>query len=131
MIIHNYPKKTFSKPFFWGIINIVLLFPFEMARAQVPSFGVSPTIDNPLKDKTIQSLVTTLIRTLLQIAVPIAVLAIIYSGFKFVTAQGNEAELKKAKEQLYWTIIGVAILMGAFVISAIIKGTIDKVIKGA
>ncbi len=58
--------------------------------------------------------------------VPIAVLAIIYSGFLFVTAGGNDGKLKEAKEKFYCVLIGIAILLGAEILSKVIENTVTS-----
>lgn len=44
------------------------------------------------------------------IAVPIAVIIIIYGGVKFALARGNQAEVDKAKSILKWSVVGLIIL---------------------
>ena len=64
---------------------------------------------------------------LLPIGGILAVLAFIYSGFLFVTAQGNETKLKTAKTALLYTAIGTALLLGAWVFAKAICGTIEAI----
>jgi len=54
-------------------------------------------------------------------------LAIIYTGFLFVEAQGSPEKITKAKKALTYTIIGAAILLGAFVIADAIGKTVDEI----
>jgi hypothetical protein len=56
----------------------------------------------------------------------VAVLMIMYAGFLYVTAGGNEAKIKTAHQALTWAVIGAAILLGAWVISQAIQGTINQ-----
>ncbi len=86
-------------------------------------------IKNPLGDniKDIPTFIKTVLDVVLVIGVPIVTLAIIYAGFLFVSAQGNDEKLKKAKETLLYTIIGAALLLGSFVIASAIKGTVDDI----
>ena len=55
---------------------------------------------------------------------PIIVLAIIYSGFLFVAAQGNSEKLGEAKKALLYTLVGAAILLGSLAIAELIKNTV-------
>ncbi len=64
------------------------------------------------------------------IGTPIAILAIIYSGFLFVSAQGKPEKLKDARIALLWTIVGVAVLLGAQLLATVIKGTITNLGAG-
>lgn len=72
----------------------------------------------------LQALVTDII---IPLGGVIVVIAIIYSGFLFVTAQGNEEQLKKAKRAFTYTAIGAAILLGAWTIALVIENTIGAV----
>ncbi len=83
-------------------------------------------IQNPLKFSTFSAFLTELLNVIIIIAVPIVVLAVIYTGFLFVTAQGNEEKLKKAKHAIVWTLIGALLVLGAQVVATAIKGTVDE-----
>jgi hypothetical protein len=63
----------------------------------------------------------------IKIGTIIAILSLIYSGYLFVEAQGNEGKLGKAKEFFYGTIIGITILLGAKAIAMIVAKTIESV----
>lgn len=84
---------------------------------------------NPIKASSISELVTLIVNTIIMILMPIMVLAIIYSGFMFLVARGNEEKLKKAKINLIWVIAGTAILLGARIITAILENTSKEILK--
>ena len=92
----------------------------------VPMF-VLAQIANPLKGTTsISGFITTVLGYVVKIGGVVAIFAFIWSGFKFVQAQGNEKELGEAKNIFINTCIGVAILLGAQLISSIIVGTLKS-----
>ena len=87
-------------------------------------------LPNPLGTiETISDLITKILDIVVQIGLPVIALAIVYSGFLFLKARGNDAELTKAKETLWWTVIGAAVILGAFVIQITIEGTITELGK--
>lgn len=88
---------------------------------------VLPKISNPLKAEfsDIPSLVNGLVKIALQLGTIVAVLALVWVGFKFIIAQGNPTEIANARKALGWVIIGIAILFGAQIIVEIIKGTLS------
>ena len=47
------------------------------------------------------------------IAIALAVFMLILSGLQFVLAQGNEEKIKKARNTFKWTVIGIAVVVGA------------------
>lgn len=59
----------------------------------------------------------TLVKYAISLAFPVAVVFIIWSGFLFVTAGGSEEKLNKAKSTLTWTIIGLAVAVGAWTLA--------------
>lgn len=86
----------------------------------------SDVIDNPLEVEDLNNFIANVLNAFLKIAIPILAVFLIYSGLKFVMARGNEKELETAKQNLLWTVIGGAILLGAWTIVRILKGTVDQ-----
>jgi hypothetical protein len=52
-------------------------------------------------------------------------LMIVYVGFLFVAAQGNEEKIRSARSALVWTVIGGLILLGAKAIALVIEQTVS------
>jgi len=89
----------------------------------------SITLDNPLGNniQDIPSLVESILNIALTIGVPIIALAIIYSGFKFIAAQGNPEKLKEAKQTILYVLIGAGILLAAYAIATAVVDTITAI----
>ena len=91
---------------------------------------INTGIKNPISGiDDIPSFIVTILNFVLMVAIPIITLAIIYSGFLFVTAAGNSEKLGKAKKTLMYTLIGATLLLGSYVITQAIKGTVDEIRK--
>jgi len=86
------------------------------------------TFPNPLGGNItdICGFLTSLFDAVMTIAVPIIVLMIIYSGFLFVTARGDEQQITRAKNTFFWAIVGGAVLLGAEVLANAIVGTLSN-----
>jgi len=123
---------------YWFLFSVVLVLPSVTfgAASGDPSTGpsgdpstggITPSFPNPLAAESIDQLLDAVIRLMITVGVPVATLFIIYAGFKFVTAAGDEAELKKAKDMLKWTVIGIAILLGSSILAGVIKNTIVSI----
>lgn len=82
--------------------------------------GTSGQFQNPLTSQSFEALVQSLARWVAAIALPIAAIFIIYSGFLFVTAGGNQSKIDAAKTTFYWTMIGAAIVVGAWALATAI-----------
>lgn len=121
-------NRTLLKALFWGIINVVLALPsFAMAEETGGTTGGSSSkLSNPLGISSFAELIGKIANIIMQVGIPIAAIFLIYSGLMFVTARGNEDQLKKAKATFMWTVVGTGILLGAVVIAEGIEATIKS-----
>lgn len=104
------------------------------SNPQVPGSGtggvsINNKLINPIGPNldTLEDFIVKIIEIALYVIVPILALMIIYTGFLFVAAQGNPEKLKKAKSALAFTLIGAALILGAFVITSAIKSTVEEI----
>ena len=109
------------------IVGFSLLTPIMFVNADVT---INSKIENPLGTAGPQNLpdfIKAIIKIVLVVGVPLLVLAIIYSGFLYIKAQGNPGELEVAHRSLLYTVIGGALLLGAFVIATAIGQTVKDI----
>ena len=124
MIIHSTKKIHLFKRYIWFIINAGLVLPLKIVMAQGSCPPCPPNaICNPLAACSFNALITSLANIAFAIGFPIAIMFILWSGFLFVSARGNEEQIKTAKKTFTWAIIGTAILLGAKVIAVGIQNT--------
>jgi len=72
--------------------------------------------ENPIPNiTTIPGLIKAVLSLAVKIGIPISTVFIIWSGFLFVTAAGDEKKIQTAKNTFVWTCIGVGVLLGAWV----------------
>lgn len=90
--------------------------------------GVGGVLRNPLKDTTLVGLVDTILSAVIQVGIVVVTFFIVYAGYKYVTAQGNTGKLEKAHEGIKYTLIGSAIVLGAYVIRQIVTDTITSLV---
>jgi SNF family Na+-dependent transporter len=107
------------------VIGIISVYAQQGGGTNIP---VNITLTNPFSkaDSLFELLETVVNDILLPIGGVLAVLAFIYSGFKYVTAQGNEDKIKTAHKALLYTSIGTAVLLGSWVIAQLIENTINQ-----
>lgn len=75
---------------------------------------------------SVSGLIMKIVNFAIDIAIPIAVVMIIWAGFMFVTAQGSEEKINRAKKNLVWTITGLAIIVS----SQLLVGYINEIMTG-
>ena len=86
---------------------------------------VNPLAKGEVED--IPTLVEKLLEIVLKIGAPLIAIAIIYSGYLFIAAQGDPTKLATAKQTLVYVVVGAAILLGAYVIAESIVGTVNAI----
>lgn len=85
------------------------------------------TIPNPLTNTaTLEGLLEAFLHAVVQIGAVFLVLALVWVGFKFTQAQGNEEKIKEARHALFWVVIGGLILLGAELIAQIVAATAEQ-----
>jgi hypothetical protein len=88
--------------------------------------GSDNLLPNPIKASNIQDLIYLIVNIVTYIGMILAILALIWVGFKFIAAQGNSEKLKDARKEFLYVVIGIAILIGAAAITDIIKTTLTS-----
>ncbi|MFH1620521.1 MAG: pilin [Patescibacteria group bacterium] len=79
------------------------------------SFNKHTYID-PMGGKTIPAIVAGIISTVLPVVGAVFLIMFIYGGFLWMTAGGDESKVKKARQTLVNTAIGILIIVGAYAI---------------
>lgn len=76
-------------------------------------------IPNPIAAQSFPCLIQTISLAAMQVAIPIAIVTIIFAGLKFIFAgaSGNSAKVAEARKILMWAVIGTAVVVGSFVIA--------------
>lgn len=86
-------------------------------------------LQNPLGVSSISDFVALVLKVMVMVALPIISFFIVYSGFLFISAQGNPEQLSKAKTNLMYVVIGAILILGAWVIATLIGGTVSQVLR--
>jgi len=94
--------------------------PINIGRVTLPNFLGSGT-------DSVSGLVLKVIDFLMKLALPFAVLMLVWAGFQFATAQGNEEKLSRAKKNLLWTVAGIAVILA----SQAIVGYVTSLLGGS
>ena len=103
------------------VITFVLVF-YQSAAAQQ-----TVEIVNPLKNTgSVQELIATFVDWIINLGVVVVVLAFVYTGFQYVAARGNPEGIKKSHAAFLWTVIGTLVLIGAKVLTEVLKNTLTQ-----
>jgi hypothetical protein len=93
---------------------------------QLPSITDIKSISNPLSSSSFEELLNKLIDWILNMALVIAPLIIVYGGYLHVTAMGEVAKINKARNVILYATIGFIIALMA---KELVKLFVDLVVK--
>ena len=103
-------------------LNGVLFF--NAAKAQRTDLsgvkGIDLTVDK------VKNIITGLACWLIDIALVLMVIAVVFYGIKFLLSQGDSSRIIDARKGLLWAIVGVAIILGTYTIIASVGNFITE-----
>jgi hypothetical protein len=70
--------------------------------------------------QTLEGMIGTLVQTILGLAGVLFLVLAVYGGYIWMIARGNEQEVEKAKETIKAAVIGIAVVLGAYAITAFV-----------
>jgi hypothetical protein len=79
-----------------------------------------------LGERSVALIVSDIIKILLSFLGVIFIVLIIYAGFSWLTSAGNEEKIEKAKKIMVSAIVGLVIILSAWVITYFV---IDKILE--
>ncbi len=77
-------------------------------------------------DGDLTSLIQTVLKWVLTFAIVIAVVIIIFAGIQYITANGDDAKIKKATQTLTWAVIGLVV---AFIAQILVTFVMNNILK--
>jgi len=108
--------KLFSPKVFLAAVAVSMVFPASVFAQW--STGTYAGYGLPVN--SLYGIISGIMRWLLSIFGFFAIVGFVISGIMYLTAAGDEEQQKKAKRQMYWSIIGVIVgLVGLVIIFAV------------
>ncbi|MFA5130061.1 MAG: hypothetical protein WC477_04045 [Patescibacteria group bacterium] len=99
--------------------------PFQTAQSNVTAVGTAAGVQNASVD--LPTVIGNVINIVLGFLGILLLLFILYAGFLWMTAGGDEAKVKKATDYIRNAIIGLVIIILAFAISNFVLTQLIKV----
>ncbi len=81
-----------------------------------------PTLTNPLGDNNLSvgGLIGRVINSIMGIVGSLALLMFVYGGLVWMTSSGSQEKVKKGKDILLWSAVGLVVIFGAYALTSII-----------
>ena len=115
------------KKYYFGILSILLLLPnLSLASEVLDNLKEAGVLSGLDTEATPTAIIAGIINGILGLTGSIFVVLIIWAGFRWMTSGGNTDQIKKARE----TIINSAIGLGIIIASYVIVRTIFTILQG-
>jgi hypothetical protein len=104
--------------------NRIILFLFSFLI--LPSVGFAAELTNPLYTTDIREVIARIIQAILGVTGAVALLMFVYGGFLWLISGGENEKIKKGKETMKWAVLGLAVIIGAYMIVSTIINALEK-----
>lgn len=129
--IYNNKKKKLRKVAVFGVFILVAIFLLPtIVNAGTLDVGLEYPAKIGLGDQDIRITIAKIIRIVLGFLGLIALSLIIYAGWLWMTSEGNEEKISKAKQILKNAVIGLIIILSAFAIVTFILNKLLGIQEG-
>ncbi|MFA4845830.1 MAG: pilin [Patescibacteria group bacterium] len=124
-------KHLWTKFGAWASILPILLLPTaamaQLSEATTELETVGSSIGTAGTSATLPELIGNAINVLLSVLGIIFVVLVVYAGFLYLTAAGEDEKVKKAKKLLTQSVIGLVIIIAAYAISSYVIDALSEV----
>lgn len=129
-------KNKICKNIFAVLIMVAILLPafvFALPAMAQPNLGLNyaENFDLVTTDEDPRDVAVNIVRYLMTFLGIIAVVIILYGGFKWMTAAGNEDDVATAKKIIAAGAIGLVVILSAFaIVTFVLDATSDMLANG-
>lgn len=104
------------------VLGLALLFAENtFADAVTPLKSPTPAVG------TLYDFIVIILGIVIKISIPILTVFFIYTGFLFVSAEGDVKKLTDARRMFTYGVIGAAIVLGSVLIATVVNGTLTQI----
>ena len=97
---------------------ISLSFFLSLLFIATPTFAQTATTTGGVSQ--IESFIQSVVQVLITLAGAVSVGFFVWGGYGYITSSGNPEKLDRSKSTIWHSAIGLAIVLGAFVLSSIV-----------
>ena len=117
-----------KKYLFAIVLSLLVLAPVASILAagdgSTPCSGDSCKLTNPLSVDSPQLLIGMIINSVLGVVGSLALLMFIYGGLTWMTSAGSQEKVKKGRDIILWSAIGLVVIFTAYAMTRFVLSTI-------
>jgi hypothetical protein len=125
-------NKNITKSITFFVFLSFLLLPVIVGASVLNQLdavmGNTSAYEGGVSEESLAIAIGKIINVILGFLGIIFIVLIIYGGFMWMTAQGNEAQVEKAKKILIRSIVGVIIILISYIITWFVMGTLFELV---
>ncbi|MDD5098915.1 MAG: hypothetical protein PHP35_01045 [Candidatus Colwellbacteria bacterium] len=109
------------------IFSSIVLFGLLLVGVTAPAYGADPIsidVKSPIDAGSIDEIIQSIINAMIPIGSALAAVMYLWAGFLFLNSSGDQAKLKKARQAVIWTSVGLAVLLIGSGLVTIVKSII-------
>ncbi|MEK7072570.1 MAG: hypothetical protein AAB969_03300 [Patescibacteria group bacterium] len=114
-------KKLTLKKITVGLLSVIVLSLFALPVLVSAQGNLNLGLENAaqigLGDRDLKDSINSIIQLILSFLGILAVIIILWGGFIWMTAAGDEAKVDKAKKLIISGIVGIVIILAAYIIA--------------
>lgn len=129
MLLNGKKIRLFSALFLMSFSFILFFSPVLAAPGSDGNYGLDTSAKGTgliSKDVTPQTMAGTIIGAVLSLIGVVFFILILYGGVRWMIAQGNEAEVEKAKQIIVAAVIGLVIVLAAYAITRFVGNALTS-----
>ncbi|MFA5109004.1 MAG: pilin [Patescibacteria group bacterium] len=84
------------------------------------------TLTNPLSVDSPQALIGRIINTALGVVGSLALLMFVFGGLTWMTSSGNQEKVKKGRDIIVWSAIGLAVIFTSYALTRFVLSTVSQ-----
>jgi amino acid transporter len=115
-------KINLNKNLRLAIFSLFLFLPAKIFAAEL----YNPLDPSGTGDVTITTIIGRLISAILGVTGSIALLMFVYGGFLWLISGGEAEKVKKGKEVMKWAVLGLVVIVGAYMIVSMIVTALES-----
>ena len=120
-----FPRKVLLAYFVKTLLSVIIFSPQDASavgnlESALPNLGRTGEISGTSESGDIQTVVGQIINAALTLVGTLFFALMVYAGYLWMTARGDEPTIEKAKEIIKTSIIGLVILVSAYAITVFV-----------
>lgn len=129
--MNDFPKKVFFFSCAVFFCLVFTMFTFKYAKAQdvldklqgnMTKTGESAGFAEPKEGKDLESIISNIVKVILSFIGAVFLVLVIWGGNLWLMAGGNDEEITKAKSYIKNGVIGMAIILAAYLVTNMVVG---------